>query len=225
LGRRFWPISKQEKRDIEKLFETERSRRLATLIRSRDDSATVEVLDAAYWVKGCSSLGRLRYAALLGITSKGTKQRDFCLMDLKEGVQAAAPRYANGKVPQDDAERVVEGARHLAPFLGERMLAERLLDRAIIMRELRPQDLKLEIAQLTREEAMKTASFLANVVGKAHSQQMNETCRNDWRDELQKNRTKALDAPSWLWSAVVELLVSHEEGYLEHCRRYALGNP
>jgi uncharacterized protein (DUF2252 family) len=224
LGRRFWPISKQEKRNIEKLFETEESRRLVTLIRSRDEDATFEVLDAAYWVKGCSSLGRLRYAALLGIASKA-KQRDFCLMDLKEGVQAAAPRYANGKVPRDNAERVVEGARHLTPFLGERMLADRLLDRAIVMRELRPQDLKLEIAQLTREEAMKTASFLANVVGKAHAQQMNETCRNDWRDELQKNRSKALDAPSWLWSAVVELLVSHEQGYLEHCRRYALGNP
>jgi len=34
--------------------------------------------------------------------------------------------------------------------------------------------------------------------------------------------SKSLDAPSWLWSSVVELMASHESAYLEHCRRYAL---
>ena len=29
--------------------------------------APIKVLDAAYWMKGCSSLGRLRYAVVLGI--------------------------------------------------------------------------------------------------------------------------------------------------------------
>jgi uncharacterized protein (DUF2252 family) len=28
-----------------------------------------------------------------------------------------------------------------------------------------------------------------------------------------------LDAPSWLWSAVVELVGVHEAAYLDHCRR------
>ena len=27
-----------------------------------------------------------------------------------------------------------------------------------------------------------------------------------------------LDAPSWLWTSVVQLLASHESAYLEHCR-------
>ena len=40
---------------------------MVTALRSRDDDAPVEVLDAAYWMKGCSSLGRLRYAVLLGV--------------------------------------------------------------------------------------------------------------------------------------------------------------
>ncbi len=31
-----------------------------------------------------------------------------------------------------------------------------------------------------------------------------------------------LDAPSWLWSAIVELIQGHEAAYLDHCRRYAL---
>ncbi|MDR6680697.1 uncharacterized protein (DUF2252 family) [Pseudomonas psychrotolerans] len=40
--------------------------------------------------------------------------------------------------------------------------------------------------------------------------------------DLQRNRTRTLDAPSWLWSSVVQLVGAHEMGYLEHCRRYAL---
>ena len=39
---------------------------------------------------------------------------DLCLIDIKEAVQAAAPRYAGVSMPRDNAQRVVEGARHLA---------------------------------------------------------------------------------------------------------------
>jgi len=60
LGRRFWSISKDERRQIEKLFDSEEMRKLATMLRSREDDARVKLLDAAYWMKGCSSLGRLR---------------------------------------------------------------------------------------------------------------------------------------------------------------------
>ena len=62
LGKRFWPLSGDERRALEELFATERLRRLATSLRSRDDDAVVEVQDAAYWMKGCSSLGRSRFA-------------------------------------------------------------------------------------------------------------------------------------------------------------------
>ena len=34
-------------------------------------------------------------------------------------------------------------------------------------------------------------------------------------------RSKTLNAPSWLWSSVVELIAFHEKAYLEHCRRNA----
>jgi hypothetical protein len=49
------------------------------------------------------------------------------------------------------------------------MIAARLLDKPVFLRELLPQDLKLEIPQLTREEAMKAARYLAIVVGEAHA--------------------------------------------------------
>lgn len=170
----------------------------------------------------CSSLGRLRVAVLLNVGRHASSVDDLCLMDIKEAIPAAAPRYPAMKMPRANGERVVEGARHLAPFLGDRMRASRFLDQSVFLRELLPQDLKVAINQLTRDEAMKVARFLALVVGKAHAKQLDASTRERWRVELQRNRSKTLDTPSWLWASIVELVSRHERGYLEHCRRYAM---
>ncbi len=217
LGNTFWPLSKDEREEIVALFTEEKVRRLVTSLRSRDSDASVEVLDAAYWVKGCSSLGNLRYAVLLGVGEKGEEQ---CLIDIKEAVKAVAPAYDNVKMPRNNAERVVEGAWHLSPALGERMLAASLQGRSVFMRELLPQDLKLDIEHLTPDEAMKVSKYLGAVVGKAHARQMDEETRAGWHRELNANRSKTLNAPSWLWRSIVELILNHEGAYLEHCRKY-----
>jgi uncharacterized protein (DUF2252 family) len=221
LGKRFWRPTKQEDAEIKALFERDTIAQLATSLRGRANNGAVEVLDAAYWVKGCSSLGRLRYAVLLDVDGGVIEGDDLCLIDIKEGVTAAAPRYSNSGMPRDNAERVVEGARHLSPSLGERMRSARLMDKPVMIRELLPQDIKLEVDQLDQAEAMRVARYLAYVVGKAHARQMDSATRKDWLAELQRNRSKSLDAPSWLWASIVELVSSHEAGYLEHCRRYA----
>src|ERR1035438_8897123 len=124
-------------------------------------------------------------------------------------------------MPDDNAERVVEGARHLSPHLGNRMVASHLAKRPVFIRELLPQDLKIEIDRLTTEQAMKAASFLAGVVGKAHARQMDKATRTRWAKQLERHRSKTLDAPSWLWSSVVSLIGKHEVAYLKHCRIYA----
>ena len=220
LGKRFWPLTKEERKALAALFEQENTRKLATSLRSRNDDAPVRVMDAAYWRKGCSSLGALRFAVLLAVDT-GDRER-HCLIDIKEAIPAAAPRSPTGKMPADNAKRVVAGARHLSPFLGDRMLAEHLLKKTVFIRELLPQDLKLEIEQLSRQEAMDMAEFLARVVGRAHARQLSEADRKIWLSELQKNRSKSLDAPNWLWTSVVDLVSVHEAAYLNHCRRYAL---
>ncbi|HEY6734295.1 MAG TPA: DUF2252 family protein [Roseiarcus sp.] len=222
-GTKFWSLSKSERAALDEMFQTPPLRHLATSLKSREDDAPIEVEDAAYWMKGCSSLGLLRFAVLLGIGER--KKRTLALMDVKEAVAAAAPRYAGGKMPKDQAERVVEGALHLSPHLGKRMVAGRLEERSVFIRELLPQDLKIEIEQLTVPDAMKAASFLAGVVGKAHARQMDEATRKGWFKELERNRSATLEAPSWLWSSVVSLIGSHEVAYLEHCRRYATQVP
>jgi uncharacterized protein (DUF2252 family) len=226
LGKRFWKLNEAERAGIDALFAEEATRKLITRLKGRDDEAKVKVIDAAYWMKGCSSLGKLRYAVLLGV-GKGA-ERQYCLVDIKEAVQAAAPALAKkvaGKkesAPLDFAERVVAGAQALSPFLGQRMLAATLLRRPVVMRELMPQDLKLEIETLTCDEAVGVARFLAGVVGKAHARQMDAATRKRWSQELQRNHLKSLDAPGWLWKSVVELVAEHEIAYLEHCRRYAM---
>ena len=224
LGRRFWPLSKTEQKDIDALFQVDAIASLATSLRDRPSDGRVEVLDAAYWVKGCSSLGRLRYAVLLDVDGGVVQGDDLCLMDLKEGVKAAAPRYAGVHMPRDNAERVVKGARHLSPSLGERMRAARLMDRSIVIRELLPQDLKLEIDTLTRDDAAEVARYLGRVVGQAHARQMdNATCRA-WQADLLRNRSKSIDTPLWLWNSDDQLTSEHEAAYLEHCKRLFSGD-
>ena len=65
-------------------------------------------------------------------------------------------------------------------------------------------------------------SYTTRFVGLAHGRQMDAATRKSWRETLAKQRSKTLDAPSWLWSSIVDLITSHEAAYLEHCRRYAL---
>ena len=220
LGQRFWPLEPGERTAIDALFAREDLRALVTSLRARDDDAPVSVVDAAYWRKGCSSLGRLRFAVLASV-GQGRSAR-HCLVDLKEAIAAVAPRTKGATMPRDNAERVTAGARALSPHLGERMLPLRLLDRAVFARELLPQDLKLEIESLSRAEAVEVATFLAATVGRAHARQMAAPDRAAWLAELGRNRAGALDAPSWLWAAIVELVGTHEAAYLDHCRKHAL---
>jgi uncharacterized protein (DUF2252 family) len=222
LGKRFWALTTRERKELKRLFEEDDVRELITSLKGRHGRDEIAVLDAAYWMKGCSSLGRLRYAVIVGVGDGRSGEDDLCLIDIKEGVSTAAPRAAGAKMPRDHAERVVTGARALSPNLGERMMAGRLLDKSVILRELMPQDLKIEIDRLDREQAKAIARYLAGVVGQAHARQMDGQTRRSWSKELARNRSKTLEAPSWLWLSVVELIASHETAYLDHCRRFAL---
>jgi uncharacterized protein (DUF2252 family) len=220
LGKRFWALRSQERVALRKLFDEDAVHQLIKQVQHREDTGKIKLADAAYWIKGCSSLGRLRYAALLQVGQD--RDSSICIMDIKEATSAAAPAAKAAKMPKDNAERVVVGAKALSPNLGERMAAARLFDRSVVLRELMPQDLKLEVDRLTRDEAMHVARYLAGVVGRPHARQMDTHTRRAWRRELVSNHSRSLDAPSWLWSSVVELIALHEAAYLEHCRRYAL---
>jgi uncharacterized protein (DUF2252 family) len=221
LGKRFWKITDRERRAIEALFaEPEIVKRALTLANLR--KGRIRVVDAAYWRKGCSSLGNLRFAVLLGVTEKGRKTERFALVDIKEAVPSVAPFDSRTPMPENPAERVVAGACALAPNLGERMIPASLLSRPVVLRELAPQDLKIEVEQFSRKEAIAATAYLAYVVGLAHARQLSRGQRSTWQDQLAQKSDGKLDAPSWLWRSIVTLAGEHEKGYLEHCRRFAL---
>ena len=222
LGRKFWPLSARERSAIEALFGRSSIRKATLDLFGHEPGGRLRVVDAAYWRKGCSSLGTLRYAVIVDVRDKG-KPGDLALIDIKEAVRTVVPIAQGAVMPRDRAERVVTGARALSPNLGDRMIATRLLGKPVVLRELTPQDLKLEVDQFSRHEAVEAARYLAYVVGVAHGRQMATETRWAWRGELQRRHDAKLDAPSWLWDAVVSLAASHEAGYLEFCRSYAMG--
>ena len=161
LGSRFWPIDAAEKEALRDLFASSEVSNLVLSLDHKDRDRTVRLVDAAYWMKGCSSLGLLRFAALVGL--KNAKGRsDYALVDLKEAVAPIAPAARGADMPRDPAERVVAAARALAPHLGSRMVATRAFGRSLFLRELAAQDLKLEVDQFTRSQAVTAACYLAS---------------------------------------------------------------
>ncbi len=221
LGRKFWALADDERTALSAVFEDPAVARLILSLDHKDARRSVRLVDAAYWMKGCSSLGLRRYAAILEL--KGGKGRsDYAIVDLKEATDPIAPSRPDAAMPSDNAERVATAARALSPHLGARMIPVRMLGRSLFIRELAPQDLKLEVDQFSHGEAVKAGRYLAYVVGKAHARQMDAATRQSWLALLETDRRGAIDAPTWLWDSVVALAGAHEAGYLEHCRRYAL---
>jgi uncharacterized protein (DUF2252 family) len=222
LGRRFWALTRDERGELQGLIEGKGLQGLIRHVVGNEDEKNIRLLDAAYWMKGCSSLGRLRYALLVGVGGK--TQTQYRLLDVKEAIPAAAPHSKRAKMPSNNADRVVAGANALSPFLGERTVAAHVARKQVFVRELRPQDLKFELERLRRAEAVAIAGLMAGVVGRAHGRQMRRVERQAWAREIKVQHKKDINAPRWLWSGVLDLVALHEKHYLEHCRLYALAN-
>jgi uncharacterized protein (DUF2252 family) len=221
LGRKFWPLAGDEREALTSLFERPEVTERILAFEKHDGDRTVRMVDAAYWLKGCSSLGLLRYAVLVEIRSDKGRPA-YALVDIKQAVDPVAPAYPAETMPADNAHRVLQAARALSPHLGERMIPVEMLGKSLFIRELAPQDLKLEIDQFSEKQAARAARYLAFVVGKAHARQLDQATRMEWSRQLEADRRTSIDAPSWLWESVVAMAGRHESGYLEHCRLYAL---
>jgi hypothetical protein len=61
------------------------------------------------------------------------------------------------------------------------MMAEHLRSRPVVMREQLPQDLKLEMDQLNREEGIGATRFLAFVVGRRMPRRWTPRPERNWR--------------------------------------------
>jgi len=196
-GPRFWPLSRLEQRAIADALPASSLGSLAEQLGIATPDETVTVADAAYWVKGCSSLGRPRYAVLLAISDPMGRSR-LAMLDIKDAPPAAAPRSEGASMPRDNAERVVTAAQALSPGLGNRMRALRMLDRPMVLRELAPEDLKIESDHLPPLAMNAIAAYLGWVLGESHARQMSADERKQWRGRLRQSRSTRVDTPSWL---------------------------
>ena len=219
-GRTFLTLDDRSYKQLNLLTESPQVHALVSALTHRnvDDPITIE--DAAYWVKGCSSLGLKRFAVLMSVGKRKFDKQGACLLDFKQAVRVGCARRGGCRDACRTGGRVIEGARALSPTLGERMAESRMGTSSIFVRELLPQDLKIEIELLTEEEAASVAFLLASILGQAHGRQMRRNERTSWGRTLRSATTKSLDVPSCLWTAIVRQLARHEEGYLAHCRRH-----
>jgi uncharacterized protein (DUF2252 family) len=80
--------------------------------------------------------------------------------------------------------------------------------------------LKLELENLTRPQVSVVAGFLATILSRAHARQLDVHARQQWATEIERSRTKILNAPSWLWPSVVDVMANQERGYLKHRPRH-----
>ncbi|RZK77824.1 MAG: DUF2252 domain-containing protein, partial [Methylobacterium sp.] len=217
-GDRFFDLDGAEQEAFEALSRDAEVHRLVLALGGAEAGAEIRLRDAAYWIKGCSSLGRLRYAGLVEIV--GGDRPHLALLDVKEAVPYLAPPARGADMPADAAARVVAGARALSPNLGDRMVAATFQGAPVTVRELMPQDLKIDAEQFSRGEAVRVSGHLAAILGRAHGRQMGDADRQAWSETVRAPGQGA-DTPGWLWSAVTDLMGAHQRGYLEHCRRIA----
>ena len=136
LGKRFWALSEAERSALEGVFEAETTRDWLKTLGGEHGRGEARLVDAAYWMKGCSSLGAQRFAALIELRDGDAVEH--ALVDLKEAVAAAAPAAPGAEMPRDHAVRVVTGARALSPNLGERMMAVHVLGKPMVPGSWRP---------------------------------------------------------------------------------------
>lgn len=170
LGKRFWALTRDEREALDVAILDPAVAALVLSLDGRSEARSVKLVDAAYWMKGCSSLGLMRLAVISATT--GSDGTSHALLDVKEATAAVAPAAPGARMPNDPAERVVAAARALSPYLGDRIAPVRMLDRSFFVRELMPQDLKIEVDQFSESQAVKAARYLAFVAGKAHARQM-----------------------------------------------------
>jgi uncharacterized protein (DUF2252 family) len=163
-----------------------------------------DVVDLAFRVAGTGSLGTLRVAILA--RGKGGAEGGW-LFDMKEErLPAAAPVCTTNDA--DGAERVVAGMRACLEW-PPRMLGTTTLDGTrMLVRRLAPQEDKLDLTRIAKEELQGVAAFLGALLGRAHRRGATGAGTAPW---------SASDLDGMIDRAVTVAGV-HEAAYLAYCK-------
>jgi uncharacterized protein (DUF2252 family) len=164
----------------------------------------LEILDVAFRIAGTGSLGVLR----AGILTRGKGGRNGAwLFDAKEERESAAPWFGAAPTAQG-GERIVAAASACLDHAPRLLGAARQGKLSFVIRPLSPQEDKLELARVEREEMEGLLVYLGMLTGAAHRRGA-QTRPKMWTQSQCRH----------LWTAAIELAGLHEAAYLAYCLR------
>lgn len=166
-----------------------------------------DVVDLAFRVAGTGSLGALRVAVL----TRGKDEPDGgWLFDMKEqGAPAAASLC---KVPDEDGSaRVLAGMRACLESPPRMLGVTKLGATSLLVRRLAPQEDKLDLTRIAKDELEDVARLLGALLGRAHRRGATSAGSTPWS-------AGELDA---LIDRAVTIAGVHEAAYLAYCKAIA----
>lgn len=179
----------------------------ATYVQSAGDDLPkdhCDIVDLAFRVAGTGSLGTLRVAVLA--RGKGGIEGGW-LFDMKEESAAAAtPVCAAGEA--DGATRVLAGMRACLEWPPRMLGKTSLQGTSMLVRRLAPQEDKLDLTRMTKEELSGVAAFLGALLGRAHRRGATSAGTTPWS-------AAELDA---MIDRAVTVAGVHEAAYLAYCK-------
>jgi uncharacterized protein (DUF2252 family) len=176
----------------------------------RLDEGALDVLDVAWRVAGCGSLGGLRVAVL--VRGKGGADGAWIFDMKEEGMPSAAAsrmvRRPAKALRAEPAARVCAGFRASVPRAPRWIGTTWLGDRSMFVRRLAPQEDKLDLETLRDVDLDPLASYLGALTGRAHARGATKTPRDPWTEE---ERAGIVDR-------AIAIAGIHEATYLALCK-------
>jgi uncharacterized protein (DUF2252 family) len=192
--------------DLSASLTRDATRAFATYVQAhvgKKHHALYEIEDMAFRIAGTGSLGCLRIAVL--VRGKG---RGEWVFDMKEeDAQASAARL----VPKNSlrgAERVERGLRSCLKNVPRALGRTKLRGLPMLVRRLTPQEDKLDLMHIPKQELVPLARLLGALVGRAHTRGATRKSAKVWT---------SADVRHVLDSAV-RLAGIHEATYLAFCQ-------
>lgn len=164
-----------------------------------------EIEDMAFRVAGTGSLGCLRVAIL--VRGKGKRHGEWVFDMKEEDAQASAAKL----VPKNflrGSERVERGLRACLKDVPRALGRAKLRGLPMLVRRLTPQEDKLDLLHIPKDELVPLAKLLGALIGRAHARGATKKPKKAW---------SATDVRHVLDSAV-RLAGIHEATYLAFCQ-------
>jgi uncharacterized protein (DUF2252 family) len=162
-----------------------------------------EIEDMAFRIAGTGSLGCLRVAVLV----RGKGRREWVFDMKEEDARASAARLV-AKTPLRGADRVERGLRACLTAVPRGLGRTKLRGLPMLVRRLTPQEDKLDLVHIPKDELDPLARLLGALVGRAHLRGKTKAPSKPWTPADVRH----------ILDSAVRLAGIHEATYLAFCQ-------